>query len=111
MFHMSREDEELAELDPATIYPDEARRIVLRVIEQAKRDFLNYQNPQTMWEQEYLTTASGFLFDDSYRIEWGEWDCSLQDLLDIFDRDVYGLRKQVLEELKEKLEGLTCHQD
>jgi len=97
MFIMSREN--VIDLPPVIVFPDEAKRVLLRVIEQAVRDFINYQNPTTIWEQEYFTTAKGFLFDDDYRVSWGDWECSLQDLLDIFDIEASWLRKNILSKL------------
>lgn len=60
---------------------DECRFLLLKILEQAIRDYINLQNSSILLEKFYFQTAEGILFDDDYRINYGGHDMSLSDIL------------------------------
>jgi len=81
---------------------EECRFLILKVVEQAVRDYLslfgsNLPNDIATWE-----TAVGFIFDEDYKIMWGNLELSQEDLLGIVDIDVKWFRERMLERFKEK---------
>lgn len=80
---------------------DQSRFLVLKILEQAIRDYCAYQNPKTKSEREACESAHGFLFDDDWRIGIGDWELSPAELLDFVDLDIEWVRKQTLKKLRE----------
>jgi len=80
---------------------DECRHLILKIVEQAVRDFLSLSSSSAPIERKYYETACDFLFDDNYRIDYGGVDKSLRDLLDILDYDVEWFRERIVK-LKDK---------
>lgn len=85
-------------------YPDieEAKFLMLKVLEQAIRDYIslekvNIPNSNMLWEQ-----ARDFLFEDDYCISWGEMVITLTDLLDILDMDIEWVRMKTKKKYREK---------
>ena len=81
---------------------EECRFLVLKVVEQAVRDYIslfgsNSNSEKTLWD-----TAKGFIFDDEYRIMWGDKETSTEDLLHYVDIDISYLRERVRKQFKEK---------
>lgn len=81
---------------------EECRFLILKVVEQSVGDYLslfgsNLPNDIATWE-----SAVGFIFDEDYRIMWGDLELSQEDLLGIVDIDVRWFREKMLERFKEK---------
>ena len=90
------------ELDYYTPDREECRFLILKIIEQATRDYLSLfgsdlPNDVYKWE-----TAVGFIFDPEYTILWGEVNLSLEDLLNIVDIDTSWFREKITQCFKEK---------
>lgn len=83
---------------------DESKYIILKVFEQAIRDYFSLENAKTPIERRYYETAVDFIFDDCYRVWWGDTEKSPQDLLDVIDLDIEWVRTKALK-LKETKEN------
>ena len=75
---------------------DECRYLILKMIEQAVRDYISLGNSSAPIERYYYETACEFLFDDDYYIDYGGVDRNLRDLLDILDINVDWFRERVV---------------
>jgi hypothetical protein len=75
---------------------DECRYLIIKIVEQAVRDFISLGNSSAPIERNYYETACEFLFDNEYKIDYGGKERSLQDLLDILDIDVQWFRERVV---------------
>lgn len=91
----------MASLPQSLPHIDECRYLILKIIEQAVRDYLSLQQSNAPIERHYYETACQFLFDDDYRIDYGEEEKSLNDLLDIIGIESEWLREKVVQ-LKDK---------
>ena len=83
-------------------YLDECKFLILKVIEQSIRDFVALSHATVPTEQQYFITASGFLFDDDYRIDWGGQDKSLRELTEIIGLEQEWIRDKVLVTYEQK---------
>jgi len=81
---------------------EEARFILLKIVEQAIRDYVSLFNSELATEQQYWETAKDFIFDDEYTIAWGEVDLTFESVLNILDLDVSWVRKETREKFKER---------
>ena len=83
-------------------YPniEECRFYLIKMIEQAVRDFCSLHNAELPAEQVLWQEAKGFIFDDSYRVMWGEQEMSFEDILDILDLDIHWFREQTRKKFK-----------
>jgi hypothetical protein len=72
-------------LEKYTVYLEEAKQVILELIEQAIRDYVNLPYSTNERDQFDYQTAEAFLFDDEYTIQWGDYECSFQQLLDFLD--------------------------
>jgi len=84
---------------------EECRFLILKVLEQSIRDYIslfgsNISSEQALWE-----TAFGFIFDDDYRVLWGDKEMSPEDLIGIVDVDISYLRERVRKQFKERHGG------
>lgn len=74
---------------------EESRFILLKVVEQAVRDYVNLikflhdEDIKLVWEE-----AKDFLFDDDYSIDWGEKELYLLDILNILEIDIEWFRNK-----------------
>lgn len=75
---------------------DECRYLILKIIEQAVRDYLSLQYSNAPIEQSYYDTACQFLFDDGYTIDYGETEKTLNDLLDVLGLELDWFRERVV---------------
>jgi hypothetical protein len=76
---------------------DECRYLILKLTEQAIRDFLSLEHSNAPIEQVYFQTARFFLFHDEYTIDWGPEERTLEDLLDVIGLDIDWIRMRVLQ--------------
>ena len=74
--------------------PEEVRFLIMKVIEQAVRDYCSLANAELPAEKALWETARGFIFDDSYTVDWGDKEYRLEDLLDILELDIVWFREQ-----------------
>jgi hypothetical protein len=81
---------------------EESRYLILKIIEQAVRDFVTLRTASAPIEIEYFETACEFIFDDEYAIDYGGIDMTLKQLLGILDIDILWFRERVLRLLEEK---------
>ena len=88
-------------ITPYTPSLDECRFLILKIVEQAVRDFLSLEHASSSSEKEYYQTACEFIFNDRYRIDYGGEEKSLQDVLDLIDADIEWFRENVVK-LKDK---------
>ena len=84
------------------IYTDECRYLVLKIIEQAIRDYLLFENSPSRAERNHYTTAMDFLFDDEYHIWYGEKEVNLIILLSWLGLDPDWFRRRVREAKQNK---------
>ena len=82
-------------LTPPSPTEEESRLLLLKVIEQAIRDFVNLSNSSSPMDQISFQTAEGLLFDDEYRVNYGGGEMSLEDMLDILGLDIDWLRRKI----------------
>lgn len=80
---------------------EESRYLLLKIVEQAVRDYLSLRTSNTPIDREFYETACEFLFDDDYQIEYGDLNLSLKDILEGTDVEIIWFREKVLK-LKEK---------
>jgi hypothetical protein len=81
--------------DSSLPYIDECRILILKMIEQAIRDYLSLRGSSAPIEQVYYHTACEFLFNDDYYIDYGGVDRNLEDLLDILDINITWFRERI----------------
>jgi hypothetical protein len=88
----------------ADFVPDveECRILMLKVLEQAIRDYMSLQNSELPNDREAWESARDFLYDDEYRLKWGDMEISTEEYLDIIDLDINWVRDQTTKKLKSK---------
>jgi hypothetical protein len=89
-------------LSEPDIAEEEARFLIIKVLDQAIKDYILFQNPTNSSEQESLESAVAFLFDDDYLIDWGEWELSPAEALELVDLDMDWVREQAKKKLRSK---------
>lgn len=83
-----------------TVHGDETRIVFLKMIEQAIRDYWNLSKSCVPIEIQFYETASGFLFDDDYFIKWGDYEITLENILEYLEVDPSWFRTKLIEILK-----------
>lgn len=83
------------------VYPEQARYLLLKVIEQAIRDYISLVHSTIPSEQQLWETARGFLFDDDYIIDWGNKEINLDEALMMLGLDTSWVRKEVHRKFRE----------
>jgi len=81
---------------------EECRFLLLKIIEQSVRDYLSLAQAVFTNEIELWHSAREFIFDDNYRIDWGDWCLSLEELLDILDLDASYFRETARRRFRER---------
>jgi hypothetical protein len=89
-------------LDSYTPNIEECRFLILKVVEQTVRDFLTLFGSDLTSEQILWHTAVGFIFDNDYRLHWGELEVAPEDLLAVVDVDMEYFRDKMRERFEEK---------
>jgi hypothetical protein len=74
---------------------DECKFLLMKVIEQSIRDFINLEKCIAPIEIQHFESARDFLFDDEYRIHYGEGEIGLEDVLHILSLDIDWFREKV----------------
>lgn len=75
---------------------DEARYLLLKVIEQAIRDYLALGSSASQTDNYYYQSACEFIFEDEYEITYGEERYNLQDLLELLGLEINWVREKVI---------------
>jgi len=73
---------------------EQCRILMLKVLEQAVRDFCSLARSELANEQQTWEEARAFLFENGYHFRWGDWELTLESFLDILDLDVRWVREQ-----------------
>lgn len=76
---------------------DESRIILLKIIEQAIRDFLSLEYASAPIEKLYFRTAYGFIFEDKYEINYGGNVYTSLELIHAVNIDHHWLRRKVIQ--------------
>lgn len=78
-------------------WPDleECRILIFKVLEQTIRDYHSFKNSILPAEKEIWLAAKDFLFDNDYRIKWGDLELKTEEFLDIIDLDIEWVRDQI----------------
>ena len=82
--------------------PEQSRFLLLKVMEQAIRDDISLADSESPAEQLLWEEAEGYLFNDEYKISWGDLEVNLDDILTMIDMDISWVRKEVRRKFKEK---------
>lgn len=77
--------------------PEECRIIILKIIEQASRDYLALRNGKTAALQYTWETARDFIFKDKYLMYWGGKVTTSAELMELVDIDINWLRRKMRE--------------
>lgn len=78
------------------IHIDECQILIYEIIQRAAKDFLTLSQATSISDRYDYETACQFLFDDSYRIDYGDTVKSLRDLADIIGLDVEWIRETIM---------------
>jgi hypothetical protein len=81
---------------------DQCRFIILKVLEQAVRDFTSLADSFLPHDKEVWQEAKDFLFDNEYKLLWGDWELTTEEFLQLVDLDIEWVREQSLKKLKER---------
>lgn len=80
-----------------SIDEDDSWDFIIKILEQAIRDFINLENSTTPIEQYYYITAKAMIFDSDYRIDYGGIELSLEEILSsVFNTNVEYFREETL---------------
>lgn len=60
---------------------EECKELMGMTIDQAVTDYVLFFYPKTQKQRKALSSAEGFLFDDTYKLNWGGKEYSLEDML------------------------------
>ena len=81
---------------------EECRILMLKILEQAIRDYVSLVNSELPNDKEVWESARDFLFDNEYRFMWGDIEISTEEYLDIIDLDITWVRDQSIKKFKNK---------
>lgn len=84
---------------------EESRFLLMKVIEQAVRDYCALSEATLPAEIVLWKTSRDFIFNDNYTIEWGDKDMSFEDILDVLDLDVHWFREQTQKKFEARLKN------
>jgi len=84
-------------LSDCTPNREECRIIILKIIEQASRDYLSLYKGKTAALQHNWETARDFIFKDTHIINWGGTIVSPAQLMELVDIDIDWLRRKTNE--------------
>lgn len=87
---------------------EECRIIILKIVEQASRDYLSLHDAKSVTLQYTWETARDFIFKKTHLIGWGNRKISPAYLLSLIDMDIEWLRrkiKQKFEQIESKTNG------
>lgn len=81
----------------------------MKVIEQSIRDYINLEKCVVPIEVQHFESARDFLFDDDYKIQYGEREMGLVDILHVLGLEADWFREKVkwLKESKSEVPDLA----
>ena len=79
---------------------EQCRILMLKVLEQAVRDYCSLAKSELANEQQQWEEARAFLMDKNYHFKLGDYDLTLESFLDILDLDVDWVREQTRKKFK-----------
>ena len=85
---------------------EECKILILKMLEQCVRDYCNFFTSEKESDQQIWQEARALLFDNGYRVLWGDMDIEVAQLLDIVDIDLEWFREEVLKKFKAFRQGL-----
>lgn len=103
-FHKELNSKVMYYLEEYTPNLQECRELLLKVIEQAKRDVVNYYDSQITKYKTIYEEAREFLFNDDYEIDWGGQTRTMEELNQILGLDLDWGRRKLIKEIKKIVE-------
>jgi hypothetical protein len=100
----NEKDEEFCLVDRTYPAPDECNILFLHLIRQSIEDFKQLKDKSKEEFKEAFLTASGFMFDDDYYIDWGDKKINLESICTHLNLDIEWVRRQILQQVKVKLQ-------
>lgn len=100
----NNQDEEFCVVNRTFPAPDECNHLFLHLIRQSIEDFKQLKNKTKEEYREAFLTASGFMFDDDYYIDWGEKQINLEGICTHLNLDISWVRDKVMQQVKVKLQ-------
>ena len=82
-------------LSDYTLNEEECKLIILKLTEQASRDYLTLYKAESPALQAIWETAKEFIFNDDYLMSWGHKNMTPTHLLNLVDIDIEWLRRKV----------------
>lgn len=89
-------------LSDFTPEPEQCRFLMLKVLEQTVRDYCSLVTSELPNERVTWEMARDFLFDDNYKIMWGDWELNIVEFLEILDIDADWFREQTTKKFREQ---------
>ena len=89
---------------------EECRIIILKIAEQASRDYISLYHAESATLRSTWETARDFIFKETHLISWGNRKISPTYLLDLIDIDIRWLRRKMIEKLQ-KIESKKDDQE
>ena len=86
---------------------DDCRFLLLKMVEQAVRDYLVLSSSIAPIERYHFTSAEAFIFDEDYLIKYGEYELALHDILGILNIEADWFRNRVLKLKDMKVKDIT----
>lgn len=96
--------------DDYSVNEDECRYLLLKIVEQAVRDFINLEHSTAPIDQYFYETAVDFLFNDEYRIQWGELTIGLEHIMEYMGLELEWAREKALLAKERKLASFEMKQ-
>lgn len=91
---------EIIDTEPYVVHEDETKILFLKIIEQSIRDYFNLSKSCVPIEVQYFESASGFLFDEDYYIPWGDYEITLENILEYLQVDPGWFKTKLIDILK-----------
>jgi hypothetical protein len=91
-------------LDDYSLNIEECKYLLMKLVEQAVRDYCSLQWADVPYRDFHWHTARDFLFDDSYFIAWGEIELNLEMIGELTEMDVDWIRRKAKERYKLSIE-------
>lgn len=78
---------------------EETRLLLLKIVEQAVRDYETYKNKKTSEDQAIFNNAKQFLFNPDYLIQWGDFEIGFSDICEYLELDFNWAKVKLLSHL------------
>jgi len=91
-------------------FTDEVRILLLKIVEQAVRDYLTLSQAYSTQDKFDYQTACNFLFDDHYYINFGGEDINLEWILYILGLEIKWFRIRLVKKKDERIRKINEEQ-